>query len=134
MSIPIRRVALNAIAAHAVAELPDECCGLLVADGGVIVQAVRARSLRRSPTAYLIDPKDQFDAIREARASAREVVGAYHSHPDSDPVPSARDLAEAQYPEYVYVIVRPLSDGGSDIRAYRLDAGNFAPVGLVTVP
>ncbi len=134
--IRIRRAALEAILAHARAEAPDECCGLLLGAADLVDEARRARNLRRSPTRYLIDPEDHFQALRAARASAREVVGAYHSHPASPPAPSATDLAEATYPDFVYVIATPGSvSQAADVRAYRLAAtGNFERLELVTIP
>jgi proteasome lid subunit RPN8/RPN11 len=125
---------LEDIAAHAREALPNECCGLLLGQGETIDEAVRARNQERSPTRFLIDPADHFAAIRLARATGREVVGSYHSHPTTPPIPSAADLAEAHFPDSVYVIVRPCADETpADIRAYRLGSGNFEPLELVPV-
>jgi proteasome lid subunit RPN8/RPN11 len=99
-----------------------------------IDEAVPTRNVEQSPTRFRIDPAEQFAAIRQARGSGREIVGAYHSHPDSAPVPSATDLAEAHFPDQVYVIVRPGSDETpDDIRAYHLGSGNFHALELVLV-
>jgi len=71
-------------------------------------------------------------AIRAARASERHVVGAYHSHPTSSPVPSARDLAEASFPEFVYLIISPGEANRSDrVRAYRLADGRATAITIV---
>jgi proteasome lid subunit RPN8/RPN11 len=121
----------NAIAdmlAHARAEAPRECCGLLVGTGEAVVRSVRARNLETKATRYLIDPEDHFAAIRAAREERLEVIGAYHSHPSSAPVPSATDIAEANSgPEFIYVIVSVVDE---DVRAYRIDAGIFKPLAL----
>jgi proteasome lid subunit RPN8/RPN11 len=77
---------------------------------------------------YRIDPSDHFAAIRQARATGADVVGAYHSHPASQPVPSETDRAEA-FESFLFVIVGP-----SNTRAWRLLAGNFAEVPLVRLP
>jgi proteasome lid subunit RPN8/RPN11 len=34
-----------------------------------------------------------------------EILGVYHSHPRGPAVPSSTDVAEAYYPEWLYVIV-----------------------------
>jgi hypothetical protein len=49
-------------------------------------------------------------------------------------VPSARDLSEASYPEFVYAIVSLAVDGQPDVRGYRIARGHFEPVLLVPVP
>jgi proteasome lid subunit RPN8/RPN11 len=104
---------------HAREEAPRECCGLLVGRGESVVRGVRARNLDTSQTRYLIDPEDHFRAIRDARTDGLEIIGAYHSHPSGEPVPSATDIAEANGgSDFLYVIVSPASD---EVRAYRID-------------
>jgi proteasome lid subunit RPN8/RPN11 len=117
---------LDAIVAHAEETDPAECCGILLGRGGDIVEAIRTRNLDPDPTRFLIDPKDHFNALRRARASGVEVVGFYHSHPHSDPLPSATDLAEASYPEHLYLIVS--LRGARAARLYRFQAGEFRTV------
>jgi proteasome lid subunit RPN8/RPN11 len=112
--------------AHARDEAPRECCGLLTGTGDTIVRSVRARNLETRPTRYLIDPEDHFAAIRAARAQGLEVVGAYHSHPSSAPVPSPSDIAEADSgADFLYVIVSLVND---EVRAYRMADGNFVSI------
>jgi len=116
---------LDAIVAHAQAELPNECCGLLIGAGLTIHRAVGTRNLASSPTRYLVDPNDHFQAIRSARAEGLKVIGAYHSHPGSPPFPSPRDLAEAHFPDFVHVIVSVAQTGErGDVRAYRVEEGH----------
>ena len=107
--------------AHAHEQAPRECCGLLIGKGEEVDRSVRARNLEARPTRYLIDPEDHFAAIRAARSEGREVIGAYHSHPASAPVPSPTDVAEANSgSDFVYVIVSLVND---DVRAYRYQDG-----------
>jgi proteasome lid subunit RPN8/RPN11 len=114
--------------AHAREEAPRECCGLLVGTRDVIVRSVRAWNLDVKATRYLIAPEDHFAAIRSARTESLDVVGAYHSHPSSTPVPSATDIAEADSgSDFLYVIVSPI---GNDVRGYRIEAGIYTPVEL----
>jgi proteasome lid subunit RPN8/RPN11 len=117
---------------HAREQAPRECCGLLVGKGAAVVRSVRARNLEATTTSYLIDPEDHFAAIRFARADGLEVVGAYHSHPSSTPVPSAADIAEANSgSDFVYVIVSLVNE---DVRAYRIDMGVCEPLVLSSGP
>jgi proteasome lid subunit RPN8/RPN11 len=129
-NLPIR-IAAQVVAdmlAHAREEAPRECCGLLVGKGDSITWSMRARNLDAKATRYLIDPEDHFAAIRRARAEDLEVVGAYHSHPASAPIPSATDIAEANSgSDFLYVIVSLVDE---EVRAYRIDAGVFSPLAL----
>jgi proteasome lid subunit RPN8/RPN11 len=132
MGVEIPADVIRDMLAHAREEAPRECCGLLVGKGQSLVRSVRARNLDTKATRYLIDPEDHFGAIRAARAEGLEVVGAYHSHPSSTPVPSATDIAEANSgSDFLYVIVSLVNE---DVRAYRIDTGVCKPLALSPQP
>jgi proteasome lid subunit RPN8/RPN11 len=129
----ISRVALEAVITHAREASPSECCGLLIGAGTGIDEATPARNLAEGPSRYLIDPADHIAARRAARSRGLEVVGFYHSHPQSAAWPSPTDLAEAAYPEAVHLIVS-LADGGAEARLFRIDQGLAAELPLTTAP
>ncbi len=130
MSISIPEAVVSEMLAHAREEAPRECCGLLIGMAETVVHSVRAKNLDVSLTRYLIDPEDHFKAIRAARADRLEVIGAYHSHPASAPVPSATDIAEANSgSEFLYVIVSLVND---DVRAYRIQEGVSRPLAVTS--
>jgi proteasome lid subunit RPN8/RPN11 len=123
-----------AIVAHARAAAPEECCGILVGAGERIDRAVTARNIAKERRRrFLIEPKDHLDALRSARGEGLDVIGFYHSHPRSPAVPSPTDLAEANYPGYLFLIVS-LSDEPPDLRLYQFRSGNFLSLPFVTVP
>jgi len=118
------RAALDAAISHAREAAPAECCGVLLGSDEVVTEARRTRNRAIDRNRFLIDPEDHIDARREARARGLAVVGFYHSHPHSAPVPSPTDLEEASYPDHLYLIVG-LSGDEPDARLYRLEAGRF---------
>ena len=78
---------------------------MLLGDEDAIIEAVAARNIATDPNRFLIDPRDHIEARRSGRTHGLAVVGFYHSHPHSPPVPSATDRAEASYPDLVHLIV-----------------------------
>ena len=123
---------LEAIEKHARSVLPHECCGLLVGTGTEIVEAISSPNLSDDPMRrFLLDPQTHFAARRLARERGLAVVGFYHSHPNSEPVPSASDLAEATYPDHWYLIVRPLA-ARCDARLFRLEGSAFVEAALTS--
>jgi len=87
---------------------PEEACGLL---GGVIEAGVyharRAWPVENSlhsPTRYRLAPRQQLAAFEAMEAAGLELVAIYHSHPCGPDAPSPSDVAEAWYPETVYLI------------------------------
>ena len=75
----MRRAVLDAIVAHARADAPLECCGLLIGSGDLIDESHPVENVRGSRVAFEVDPAGHFAAIRKARAPNRSVIGAYHS-------------------------------------------------------
>ncbi len=108
-------------------EQPRECCGLLLGSVTEIVEAVPLENvsvdgIRR----YEIAPADYFAQVKRCRERGNvSVVGAYHSHPRSEPVPSASDLAEG-FAHFWFLIAGPVMDDSPlAIRAFRLVDGVF---------
>jgi proteasome lid subunit RPN8/RPN11 len=90
--------------AQAVAELPNECCGLLAgrvesvatddAEGKPVARVLRRYPLinqAASPTEYHSDDRSMLDADRSLRELNLDLLAVYHSHPSSAPVPSRKD-------------------------------------------
>jgi proteasome lid subunit RPN8/RPN11 len=129
----IRQEVMAQIVAHAVEELPNECCGLLIGTPDIVEDAARARNTKRSRTKFQVEPADHFAAIRRARAAGFEIVGAYHSHPSGPSGPSDTDRLRLTDPSMFHVIIS-LAHGTRTVRAFRLTDGNFSPLELVPVP
>lgn len=114
------------------AAAPEECCGLLLGTPDLIEAALPARNDAAEPRRrYEINPADHFAAIRRGRDLGLDVIGAYHSHPRSEPIPSPTDRQEA-FEAFIFIILGPSDAIG--VRAWRLEAGNFAEVPLVRCP
>jgi proteasome lid subunit RPN8/RPN11 len=131
--VKIRKEVLARIVAHAVEDIPNECCGLLIGTAEIVEDAARARNTKRSRTKFQVEPADHFTAIRKARAAGFEIIGAYHSHPSGPSGPSDTDRARMTDPSMFHVIVS-LAHGTRTVRAFRLTDGNFSPLDLVPVP
>jgi proteasome lid subunit RPN8/RPN11 len=73
--------------AHAEEDAPNECCGLLVLRDGVAERYVRGRNKLASPYRYEleIDPDVWF-----LEDDGYELC-VFHSHPESEPIPSRTD-------------------------------------------
>jgi len=126
--VEITREALDDILAHAREAAPAECCGLLIGSGSRVESAHRSPNLDPSPTRFRIDPAAHFAAIHAARASGRQVVGVYHSHPATRAVPSPRDLAESLYPDYAYLIA-----SSDEVRLFYLQASGYREEPLTVI-
>lgn len=124
----LSRSLLDAIHRQLVAEYPAEGCGLLLgirSNGGApaVHRALPARNDRTRDGAarnrYLIGPEDFLAAERNASAAGLEIVGAYHSHPDAPPWPSAYDREHA-WPWLTYLIVSVMRGTAQDARVWQI--------------
>ena len=121
---------VDEVSAHASECQPLECCGLLLGTSDHITQAVRSPNIAEGPTRFLLDPRTHIEARRTARNQGLQVIGFYHSHPHSQPYPSATDLAEAAYPECVHLIVGFI-DGKAEVRLFNYKDGRARELPLL---
>ena len=122
----LTRGVAEAIIADARRAAPRECCGLLVGRAGGVEECVPTRNIDPDPARYLVDPAEHIRLNRRLRGTGRSVIGVYHSHPRSPAEPSPTDIAEAHYPEFVYVIVSLASSGTEAIQAFRIVDGKVS--------
>ena len=119
------------IVAHAVAEAPRECCGLLVGAGDSVDESVRTPNIEPGLTRFLVDPAAQVALMKRLRGTRREILGAYHSHPQSEPVPSPSDIAENFSNDFLCVIVSLLEPQRPITRAFRIRSGQVEELEIV---
>jgi proteasome lid subunit RPN8/RPN11 len=121
---------LAAVVAHARAEAPLECCGLLAGspDGRVSLHFPIRNDLA-SPTEYLTNARDLLAAAKAVRAAGAEVLAFYHSHPASLPVPSAKDVAGNHWGDSVVHVIVGLADPEPDVRVWRITESGYEPAG-----
>src|SRR6185503_20013460 len=126
--ITIANEQLNEIREHGVRDHPYECCGLLLgrfaAEGKIVketypISNAREESAKRNR--FLITPEELMGGERYARSRDLEVVGFYHSHPDSPAVPSKYDLEHA-WPTYSYIIVSTAEGQSGDLFSWVQEA------------
>jgi [CysO sulfur-carrier protein]-S-L-cysteine hydrolase len=120
----ISRQLLDEIIAHARAEAPNECCGMIASRNGEAVAVHRATNTAASPLRYEIDGMEQYRIQTEIEDAGLELGAIYHSHTRSDPVPSQTDINLAFYPESLYVIVGVKGDE-PDVRAWEITGGSY---------
>jgi proteasome lid subunit RPN8/RPN11 len=122
---------------HAVAEYPNECCGILIRDPQGAVEVARIRNVqdemherdpirypRTARTAYAGHPADLKEALERAERPGFALVGFYHSHPDHAAYFSEEDVAQAtpfgepSYPDAVQIVVSVYERQVRDVKVF----------------
>lgn len=96
---------------------------------GRVVTVCPAGNTRPDNVTYYMEPKDQLRLFREMDAQGLEPVAIYHSHPADRAYPSPTDVAQAFYPEAVYIIIS-LATEPPDVRGFRIQDGSIEEVEL----
>jgi proteasome lid subunit RPN8/RPN11 len=125
--IVLNEQVISSITAHAESDYPHECGGMLIGkfeDGRKTVFETfpleNAREEEARHNRVLILPRDVMRAERYAREQKLDVVGYYHSHPESPAVPSQYDLDHA-LPVWSYVIASVIKGKVVDIFSWEME-------------
>jgi [CysO sulfur-carrier protein]-S-L-cysteine hydrolase len=99
----------NEIVEHMRQCLPNEGVGLLAAHGLLAGRVAHryypGRNIDASPKRYTMDPVDVAAALRDMEHRGLRLLAIVHSHPQTPPVPSKSDLAEAVVPGVLSLII-----------------------------
>ncbi len=127
MRIP--RALVDEMVAHARADAPNECCGMIASRDGTAVKVYPAQNAAASPLRYEIDGAEQFQIQMAIEDAGHDLGAIYHSHTRSAPYPSQTDINLAFYPEALYVIVGVAGEE-PDVRAFEIRDGQVAEAEL----
>ena len=105
---------------HAVAELPNEACGLLAGLDGSFVHFYPMTNADHSPVTYRLDPQEQIRVFDEIEDRGWQLGGIFHSHTHSQAYPSPTDRGQAFYPEAYYVLVSLADRDNPVIRGFTI--------------
>jgi len=129
--IHLPRPLINQLLHHAQRSPAAEVCGLVGAKAGVAVRCYPVANVAADPRRlFAMDPAQQIAALRALRNRGEELFAIYHSHPSTPPLPSTTDLAQAAYPEALYLIISLQTRGVLEMRGFRLKDGTVAEVEL----
>lgn len=114
---------------HCTNSFPEEACGLLAGLGKNVHVILPVDNILHSPVRFRMDPGQQLAAFQLIDDQGLELLAMYHSHPEGPDFPSQTDIAEAYYPETIYII---LSGKDKDIYpyGYTIESGRVSQVTL----
>ena len=95
---------------YAESELPDEACGLIggeITESGdkIIKKVYLLTNTDHSNAHFSMDPKEQFESIKDMRVNEFVPLGNWHSHPESPSRPSEEDKRLAYDSKASYMIL-----------------------------
>ena len=127
LSSPMR----DEIVAHARAEAPRECCGVIGGRDGQPTRLERLTNLEPGVALYRIDDAELYRVYRELDADGADILAIYHSHPASAAYPSATDVALAMWPDACYLICSLADPAAPDLRGFRIRDGQISETPII---
>ena len=132
--LKLTQTQVDFIRRHAEAAYPEECCGVILGklDGDMKtaseIEAIENSFDGSKQNRFLITPQTYLRLEKRGRAKGLEILGFYHSHPDSAACPSEYDREHA-WPWFSYMIVSVRSGNAKDVRNWclREDRSGFDP-------
>ena len=113
----------NKLVTHAISEQPNESCAMLfgkkVGDNWNVKEVFLTQNIDDSQTNFTISPEELLKGYQIAEKNQLEVVGVFHSHPNSDAIPSNTDKKFMQNNPVPWIIFSGVSN---DLKAYLLDS------------
>jgi proteasome lid subunit RPN8/RPN11 len=118
------------IVAHAQAGYPEEVCGIIAGRDAEAMTLYRGRNVSSTPqVTYELDI-DTLALQIGFEAEGFQLVGIYHSHPHGPDIPSVTDIAQAYYPDAVYIICSMIDPTRPSLRGFRIGSRDAIEVRL----
>ena len=108
---------------HAIGQQPSESCAMLlgtkVDDIWNVKEIFLTQNIDNSQTNFTISPEELLNGYQLAEKMNLELVGVFHSHPNSDAIPSSTDKKFMQNNPVPWII---FSGVNNNLKAYLLDS------------
>ena len=97
---------------------PNESCAILFGKNDQVLDLFLTENIEKSPTNFTISNEQLIEGYKIAEERKIEVIGIFHSHPDSDAYPSNTDKQFMQSNPVVWIIYSGIN---KNFRAFLLE-------------
>ncbi len=122
----IARAFVDEMVRHALAERPNEACGMVAGIGSHATKVYPATNAEKSPVRYLMEPRDQLRIMRDMEDHGWDLLGIFHSHTHTAAYPSQTDVSLAYYPDALYILVSLADEANPVVRAFHIVDGRIS--------
>ncbi|NOQ64597.1 MAG: hypothetical protein GQ582_08810 [Methyloprofundus sp.] len=125
-----RKIVQNLL--HHAQQTPElEVCGLISSQDQQPYRSYAIKNAADQPERFFqLDPQEQIQAMATMRDNNEQLFAIYHSHPTAPASPSKTDIALANYPEALYLIISLNTKGIMELRAFKILEEHFTELAL----
>ena len=98
---------------------PNEACAILFGKNNEVLDIFLTENIEGSPVNFTISNEQLIEGYKMAENKKMEVIGIFHSHPNSDAFPSNTDKKFMQSNPVVWIIYSGIN---KNFRAFILDS------------
>ena len=103
---------------HSENQKPNESCAILFGKNDQVLDLFLTENIEKSSVNFTISNEQLIEGYKIAEEKEMEVIGIFHSHPDSDAYPSNTDKKFMQSNPVVWIIYSGIN---KNFRAYLLE-------------
>jgi proteasome lid subunit RPN8/RPN11 len=119
--IQIPRKLTQQLLHHAQSSPDNEICGLIGAKNGIPCRCYPVDNSADQPKdKFLLDAQQQIAAQVAMREKGEELFAIYHSHPTAPALPSQTDIALANKPDILHLIISLDTQGVLEMRGFKI--------------
>lgn len=123
--LTIKKEDYEKILIHCKNGLPNEACGLIAGtkkgEEKSIEKVYLLTNIDASNEHFSMDPKEQLAAVKDMRVNGYELLGNFHSHPESPSRPSEEDKRLAYDSKVNYLILSLMDLENPVFNAFQID-------------
>ena len=126
--VQIKQEHVDEMVAHAKADLPNECCGILAGSDNKVIKTYPLLNVAASPYRYEPDPLEFFNVDSDIGDNGWDMLAIYHSHTGSEAYPSDTDVRIADgnamlLPDVRYVLISLMDMDNPVVRIFQIGDG-----------
>lgn len=129
--VAIPRKIVQELLHHAQQTPEKEVCGLIGSQNNKPCRCYPIKNTATNPEIFFnLDAQQQIRAMAKMRDNNEQLFAIYHSHPTAPAIPSDTDIAQANYPEALTIIISLNTKGVLELRGYHIDNNQFMEIPL----
>jgi len=108
---------------HAENEKPNESCAILYGDvkneNSIVKEIWLTENIEKSSVEFTLSPEQTLEMHEKEKEIGLQIIGIFHSHPNSQASPSSTDKRFMENNPYVWIIYSGIN---KDFKAYFLES------------
>jgi len=129
-SLTLIQIAYDELLEHCRSEQPYEACGIVSGVNNTVISVWKLKNEIKSEKRYFVSKETVQQIFNEISSKGENVLGIYHSHPKTSPVPSKFDLMNHPY-QHVKMIIISLKKKEPVIKCYEIVNQKFSETTLI---